>query len=147
MADVKIVDIDGSQWSIKDQEARTQTNEIKTKLSEIINTVFNGASTFNAHMKYLGEDNNYIYYNFWWEPQRATIQSPISGFFVYPSDTNNDKIINLNMNILQDLNSAIIQTTQQEAGPNNSGIYTYIQNSNEKSGWTISGMGILRRTK
>ena len=147
MADVKIVDIDNVQWNIKDQDARTQINEIKTKLSEIINTVFNGPSTFNAHMKYLGEDNNYIYYNFWWEPQRAIIQSPTSGFFVYPPDTKNDKIINLNLNILQDLNSVIVQATQHEAGPNNSGIYTYIQNSNGQPGWTISGMGILRRTK
>lgn len=147
MADVKIVDIDGEQWYIKDQEARALINEIKAQLSEITDVVFNGIATINAKMKYLGEDSNYIYYNFWWEPQRVTIQSPISGFFVYPSDTTNDKIINLNLNILQDLNSSLIQTTQQEAGTNNSGIYTYIQNSNDQSGWTISGMGILRRAK
>lgn len=147
MADVKIVDIDGSQWNMKDQEARTLINEIKTKLSQITDVVFNGVATINAKMNYLGEDSNYIYYNFWWEPQRVTIQSPTSGFFVYPSNTTNDKIINLNLNVLQDLNSAIIQTTQQEAGPNNSGIYTYIQNSNDETGWTISGMGIMRRAK
>ena len=147
MADVKIVDIDGSQWNMKDQEARTQISDIKTKLAQITDVTFNGAATFNAHMKYLGEDDNYIYYNFWWERQRVTLQATVSGIFVYPSDTINDKIINLNMNILQDLNSAIIQATQQEAGPNNSGIYTYLQNANENTGWTISGMGILRRAK
>ena len=147
MADVKIVDIDGSQWNMKDQEARNLINEIKTKLSELTDVVFNGVATINAKMKYLGEDSNYIYYNFWWEPQRVTMQSPISGFSVYPSNTVKDKIINLNLNILQDLNSAVIQATQQEAGPNNSGIYTYIQNSRERTGWTFSGMGILRRVK
>lgn len=147
MADVKIIDIDNEQWNMKDQEARTQINNIKTELAKITDIVFNGAGTFNAHMKYLGEDNNYIYYNFWWDAQRITLQANVAGFFIYPSDTNNDKIVNLNLNILQDLNSAIVQATQQEAGPNNSGIYTYIKNANENTGWTISGMGILKRAK
>lgn len=147
MADVKIVDIDGSQWSMKDQEARTQINNIKTELAKITDVVFGGSSTFNVHMKYLGEDNNYIYYNFWWDEQRITLQATATGILICPPDTNIDKIVNLNLNILQDLNSAIVQSTQHKAGPNDSGIYTYIQNANERTGWTISGMGILKRAK
>lgn len=33
MADVKIVDIDGSQWSMKDQEARNKIAELETLIS------------------------------------------------------------------------------------------------------------------
>lgn len=32
MADVKIVDIDGSQWSMKDQEARNKISELKSEI-------------------------------------------------------------------------------------------------------------------
>ena len=45
MADVKIVDIDGSQWAMKDQEARNQISELKSEIQykiviteEIINS-------------------------------------------------------------------------------------------------------------
>ena len=147
MADAKIIDIDGSQWNMKDQEARTQINNIKTELAKITDVAFGGAGTFNAHMKYLGEDNNYIYYNFWWDEQEITLQAPVTGIIIFPPDTNIDKIVNLNLNILQGTNSGIVQATQHRAGPNSSGMFTYIKNANQETGWIISGMGILKRAK
>lgn len=35
MADVKIVDIDGSQWSMKDQEARNKITELETLVNKL----------------------------------------------------------------------------------------------------------------
>lgn len=147
MGDVKIVDIDNVQWNIKDQEARNRINEIKTQLSQIIDTTFDGTATFKAYMKYLGENNNYIYYNFWWEPQSANIKTPIDGIVVYPYDKSNDKIVNLSMNILQSGNPSIIQKTQHPVGNGDCGMFTYLQGMNNDSNWVISGMGILRRNK
>ena len=40
MADVKIVDIDGSQWNMKDQEARNKVTEIEQLLkTEVVNEI------------------------------------------------------------------------------------------------------------
>ena len=147
MADAKIVDIKGVQWELKDGVARNEITTLKNKLSEIIDTVFDGSATFNAHMKYLGENNNYIYYNFWWETQSVIIQAPVNGVAFYPYDKNNDKIINLNLNILQSGNSNIIQKTQHAIGVNDCGIFTYLEGATDNLTWYISGMGILRRTK
>ncbi len=147
MADAKIVDIKGVQWELKDEVARNEITTLKNKLSEIIDTVFNGTASFNAHMKYLGEDNNYIYYNFWWEPQSAVIQPPFDGLVVYPYDISNDRIISLNLNVLQSGNPSIIQKTQHPVGNRDCGMFTYLQGMNNESNWVISGMGILRRSK
>lgn len=147
MADAKIVNIKGVQWDLKDEVARNEINNINTKLSEITKNVFEGVSKFDVFMKYLGEDNNCIYYNFWWEPKTIIIPSPVIGFFVSPIDSIKDRIINLSMNILQSGNSQIIQATQHVAGNNNAGVYTYIQNANNEIHWAISGMGILKRIK
>ena len=147
MADAKIIDIDSVQWNMKDQEARNKINNINTKLSEITKNVFTGISTFDVFMKYLGEDNNCIYYNFWWEPKNIIIPSPIEGIYIEPVDKIKDRIISLSMNVLQSGNSQIVQATQHPAGNNNEGMYTYIQNSNNETHWIISGMGILRRNK
>lgn len=147
MADAKIVDIKGVQWELKDEVARNEIVTLKNKLSEIIDTTFDGTATFKAYMKYLGENNNYIYYNFWWEPQNANIKTPIKGIVVYPYDKSKDRIVNLSMNILQSGNRSIIQQTQHPAGNNDCGMYTYLQGVNDTTSWVISGMGILRRTK
>ena len=147
MAEVAKIDIDGFQWDIKDQNARNEINNINTKLSQITKNVFNGIGTFDVFMKYLGEDNNYIYYNFWWEPTTLNIQDIIVGFEIIPIDTIKDKIITLNMNIAQDGNPAIIQATQHQFGNNSAGMYTYVQNASNATNWLISGMGILRRVK
>lgn len=147
MEKVSIIDIQGEQWAITDQETRTLINEIKTQLSQIIDTTFDGTATFKAYMKYLGENNNYIYYNFWWEPQNVNIQAPFDGLATYPYDRSNDRIINLSLNILQSGNSSIIQKTQHPIGYNNCGMFTYLQGASNEPNWVISGMGILRRTK
>lgn len=147
MADAKKVDIKGVQWELKDEVARNEIATLKNKLSEIIDTTFDGTVTFKAYMKYLGENNNYIYYNFWWEPKIFYVETTINSLLVYPYDKSNDKIINLNMNILQRGNPAIIQATQHSTGPNDCGIITYLQGVSSNPTWTISGMGILRKTK
>lgn len=147
MADAKIVNIKGVQWDLKDEVARNEIATLKNKSSEIIDTVFDGTVAFNAHMKYLGEDNNYIYYNFWWEPQSVVIQPPFDGLVIYPYDKSNDRIISLNLNILQSGNPSIIQKTQHPVGNKDCGMFTYLQGMNNESHWVISGMGILRRTK
>lgn len=147
MADAKIVNIKGVQWDLKDEVARNEIATLKNKLSEIIDTVFDGTVRFNAHMKYLGEDNNYIYYNFWWESQSVAIQPPFDGLVIYPYDKSNDRIISLSLNILQSGNPSIIQKTQHPVGNKDCGMFTYLQGMNNESSWVISGMGILRRTK
>ena len=38
MADVKIIDIDGEQWDIKDQEARSSLASVETQLENLVNT-------------------------------------------------------------------------------------------------------------
>ena len=147
MQDVKIIDIDNVQWNIKDQEARNKIATIEEKQTKIIDTIFGGTSSFSGKMKYLGEDANYEYYNFWWEAQRVVISKNQNPFEVIPQNTNTDKILNLNLNMLQIGNTSIIQKTQHEAGMNYSGILTYLENLSAETRWTISGMGILRRNK
>lgn len=147
MADAKIVNIKGVQWELKDEVARNEVTTLKNKLAEIIDTVFDGTATFNTHMKYLGEDNNYIYYNFWWEPHSVVIQPPFDGLVIYPYDKSKDRIINLSLNILQSGNPSIIQKTQHPVGYKDCGMFTYLQGMNNESNWVISGMGILKRTK
>lgn len=39
MADVKIVDIDGEQWNIKDQEARNKNTEQDTKIENLTSKI------------------------------------------------------------------------------------------------------------
>lgn len=147
MQDVKIVDIDNEQWNIKDQEARNRIAILEEKQSQIIDVTFSGTTTFFAKMKYLGEDSNYIYYNFWWEGQSKTLSGNINPFLVLPPNTSTDKILNLNLNMLQAGNIDIIQKTQHLSGINNSGMVTYIGNLSTITNWTISGMGILKRSK
>lgn len=144
---VNTLDIDGTQWKIRDEEARNEIATLKNKLSEIINTVFDGTATFNAHMKYLGEDNNYIYYTFWWESQTVALQPPLDGLAIYPYNKSNDRIINLNLNILQNGNASIIQRSQHPIGYKDCGMFTYLQGMSNELNWGISGMGILRRSK
>ena len=147
MADVKTVDIDGSQWNMKDQEARNRIAALEEKQTKIIDIIFGGTTSFLGKMKYLGEDDNYEYYNFWWEPQNKVISITDGAFLVTPQNINTDKIINLNMNMLQAGNSAISQNTQHMAGQNDSGIITYITGLSASTSWLVSGMGILRRNK
>lgn len=147
MADVKIVDIDGSQWNMKDQEARSKIATLEEKQTKIIDIIFGGTTSFSGKMKYLGEDVNYEYYNFWWEAQNKIISKNANPLEVIPQNTNTDKILNLNLNILQSGNASVIQATQHEAGVNGSGILTYLQNVGTQTTWIISGMGILRRNK
>ena len=147
MQDVKIIDIDNVQWNMKDQLARDKIATLEEKQTKIIDIIFGGITSFSGKMKYLGEDSSYIYYIFWWESQSKNISVKDGAFLVYPQNTDTDKIINLNMNMLQAGNSAISQKTQHMAGPNNSGIITYIFGSNASTSWLISGMGILRRIK
>ena len=147
MADVKIVDIDGEQWNIKDQEARDRIEEILNKRSEILNTQFHGTFRFDVKMKYIGEDNNYIYYNFWWEFQEKESDEILAFIILYPQDETSEKILSLSLNIFQEENSSIIQKTQHPVGSLKQGITTYISNSTSEKKWSISGMGVLRRVK
>ena len=147
MQEVKIIDIDNVQWNIKDQEARNRIAALEEKQIKIIDIIFGGTTSFSGKMKYLGEDDNYEYYNFWWESQSKDISITNGAFLVTPQNINTDKIINLNMNMLQAGNSAISQNTQHMAGQNDSGIITYITGLSSSTSWLISGMGILRRNK
>ena len=147
MQDVKIIDIDNEQWNMKDQEARNRIAALEEKQTKIIDIIFGGTTSFSGKMKYLGEDNNYEYYNFWWEAQNKIISENANPLEVIPQNTNTDKILSLNLNILQSGNAGIIQATQHEIGANGSGILTYLQNVSTQTRWVISGMGILRRNK
>ena len=147
MADVKIVDIDTMQWNMKDQEARNKIAEILNKLSQVSDIKLGGLFIFNAKMKYFGEDENYIYYNFWWEPQNKISSIALGSIIITPPNTNTDKILYLDLNVLQYGNAQIYKGAQHAAGENSSGIITYLFNANVATQWTFSGMGILRRQK
>lgn len=142
-----ILDIDGSQWEIQDVVARNRIEEVVVENSKIIDIVLDGTFIFNAKMKYLGEDETYKYYNFWWEEQNRRHEDILSSIEVIPRNTNTDKILSLNLNILQISNASIIQRTQHYTGSNNSGMLTYITGASTNPQWVISGMGILRRKK
>lgn len=147
MADVKIIDIDNKQWNMKDQEARNQITEILNKLSQVFDIKLGGNYTFNAKMKYFGEDENYIYYNFWWEPQDKTSAYALGSISITPPNTVTDKILYIDLNCYQYGNAQIYKGTQHAAGTNSSGIITYLFNATVATQWTFSGMGILRRQK
>lgn len=144
---VNTLDIDGTQWEIQDEKARNRIEEVAMENSKIIDIQLEGTFVFSAKMKYLGEDATYGYYSFWWEPQNKTSVEEIKIISVRPQNTNTDKILALNLNILQDGNTGIDQRTQHYDGPNQSGILTYIFGASANPSWTISGMGILRRKK
>lgn len=147
MEKASIIDIQGVQWEIEDRVARNKIATLEEKQTKIIDIIFGGTTSFSGKMKYLGEDNNYEYYNFWWEAQDKIISENINPLEVIPQNTNTDKILSLNLNILQSGNADIIQKTQHGSGANNSGILTYLQNVSTQTRWVISGMGILRRIK
>lgn len=144
---VNTLDIDGNQWEIQDTKARNRIEEVVVENSKIIDIILGGTFTFNAKMKYLGEDETYKYYNFWWVEQERSSEEILNFITVVPEETNTDKILALNLNILQSENAKIEQHTQHHTGPNLSGIATYIFNASANPTWTISGMGILRRKK
>lgn len=144
---VDTLDIDGTQWEIQDVGARNRIEEIAKETNKIIDTTMDGTFNFSAKIKYLGEDAKYKYYNFWWEPHTVSYGDKLDSIIVTPQNKNTDKILVLNMNILQGGNTAIYQGTQHSAGENNSGMITYIFNVSTNSIWILSGMGILRREK
>lgn len=147
MADVKIIDINSEQWNIKDETARNKIENISSKLSEVLEIQFHGTFNFMVKIKYIAEDINYIYYIFWWEPQSPGTASVGKYIDVLPPNSNTDKILTLNLNILQGGNNDIIQKTQHQHGENNSGMITFISGNTDNEYWLISGMGILRRIK
>lgn len=144
---VNTLDIDGTQWEIQDVEARNRIKEVVVENSKIIDIVLNGTFIFHAKMKYLGEDETYKYYSLWWDSQNVSSNGSITAINIVPQNTDTDKILNLNLNILQRSNANITQHTQHYSGQNNAGILTYISNVSENPNWTISGMGILERKK
>ena len=144
---VNTLDIDGTQWEIQDAGARNRIEEVVVENSKIIDIVLNGTFTFYAKMKYLGEDETYKYYNFWWAEQSVSSEEPLKAINVTPQNTDTDKILALNLNLLQKNNASLIQNTQHYVGQNGSGILTYISSVSGNPNWIISGMGILRRKK
>ena len=144
---VNTLDIGGTQWELQDVVARQSIAEVESKVSEIMNVTLGGTFSFSAKMKYLGEDETYKYYDFWWESQSRTYTGTLSTIIVLPSNTSTDKILALNLNVLQNGNTGIDQRTQHFTGPNESGMVTYIFGTSADPNWIISGMGILRRKK
>ena len=144
---VDTLDIDGNQWEIRDTKARNRIEEVVVENSKIIDIILEGTFIFYAKMKYLGEDKTYKYYSFWWNPQNQSYKGSLDAINILPQNTNTDKIINLNLNILQLKNASLIQRTQHYSGQNNAGVLTYVSNVTENPDWVISGMGILQRKK
>ena len=144
---VHTLDIDGSQWELQDGVARQSIAEVERKFSEIINVKLGGTFSFSAKMKYLGEDETYKYYDFWWEPQTKTYGAVLTSIIVNPPNTTTDKILSININPYQYGNAQIYKATQHAAGANNSGMITYLFNATVATQWTFAGMGILRRKK
>lgn len=144
---VNTLDIDGTQWEIQDEVARNRIEEIAAETNKIIDITLSGTFIFSAKMKYLGKDETYGYYSFWWEPQNRSSVEEIKAISITPPNTDTDKILALNLNILQAGNTSIDQRTQHYYGPNQSGIVTFIFGASSNPSWTISGMGIFRRKK
>lgn len=144
---VHTLDIDGSQWGLQDEVARQSIAEVANKISEIMNVTLGGTFSFSAKMKYLGEDETYKYYDFWWEPQIKTFGAVLGSITVTPPNTTTDKILTINVNAYQYGNAQIFKGTQHPAGVNTSGMITYLFNATAATQWTFSGMGILRRKK
>lgn len=144
---VDTLDIDGNQWEIRDTKARNRIEEVVVENYKIIDIILDGTFIFYAKMKYLGEDKTYKYYSFWWDSQNQSYKGSLNVINILPQNKDTDKILTLNLNILQKGNSHIIQSTQHYSGQNNAGILTYIYNASENPGWIISGMGILSRKK
>ena len=144
---VNTLDIDGTQWEIQDVKARGRIEEIAAETNKIIDITLSGTFIFYAKMKYLGEDETYKYYSFWWDSQNRSYKGSLNAIEILPQNMNTDKIMNLNLNILQLGNASIIQQTQHYSGQNNAGVLTYVSNVTANPDWIISGMGVLRRTK
>lgn len=144
---VDTLDIDGNQWEIRDTKARNRIEEVVVENYKIIDIILDGTFIFYAKMKYLGEDKTYKYYSFWWDSQNRSYEGSLNVINILPQNKDTDKILALNLNILQKGNAHIIQSTQHYSGQNNAGILTYIYNVSENPEWVISGMGILSRKK
>ena len=144
---VHTLDIDGSQWELQDGVARNRIEEVVVENSKIIDVTLGGTFSFSAKMKYLGEDETYKYYDFWWEPQTKTYGAVLGSITVTPPNKTTDKILTVNVNPYQYGNAQIFKGTQHSAGTNNSGMITYLFNATVAAQWTFSGMGILRRKK
>ena len=144
---VHTLDIEGFQWELQDVVARQSIAEVESKVSKIMNVTLGGTFNFSAKMKYLGEDETYKYYDFWWEPQTVTYGSVLSSITVTPPNTTTDQILTININPYQYANAQIYKGTQHSAGANYSGMITYLFNATVATQWTFSGMGILRRKK
>ena len=112
-----------------------------------MNVTLGGTFSFSAKMKYLGEDETYKYYNFWWEQQTKTSGIALGSIIVDPPNTTTDKILTININPYQYGNAQIYKGTQHSAGKNSSGMITYLFNATVATQWMFSGMGILRRKK
>ena len=61
MADVKIVDIDGSQWNMKDQEARNKIAELEEKTNVTKVRLWTSNKSFIDKVKINGEDFLQVY--------------------------------------------------------------------------------------
>ena len=144
---VHTLDIEGFQWELQDVVARQSIAEVGSKVSEIMNVTLGGTFSFSAKMKYLGEDETYQYYNFWWDSQTKTYGAVLSSIIVTPPNTTTDQILTIDINPLQYGNAQIFKGTQHSAGANNSGMITYLFNATVATQWTFAGMGILRRKK
>lgn len=144
---VHTLDIDGSQWELQDGVARSRIEEVVAENSKIMDVKLGGTFDFSAKMKYLGGDETYEYYNFWWEPQTKTFGAVLGSITVTPPNTTTDRILSINVNPYQYGNAQIFKGTQHSAGTNSSGMITYLFNATVAAQWTFSGMGILRRKK
>ena len=144
---VHTLDIDGSQWELQDGVARSRIEEVVVENSKIMDVKLGGTFNFSAKMKYMGEDETYVYYNFWWEPQTKTYGAILGSITVTPPNTTTDRILSINVNPYQYGNTQIYKGTQHTAGANNTGMITYLFNATVATQWTFSGMGILRRKK
>lgn len=147
MADVKIIDIDSEQWNMKDQNARDRLTAIENTLYKKRSFTFGGTTSLSVEGFLIGEDNTYRYYQCYIIQQSKTIPSPMAYFLILPENTDKQKILSLNLNLLQGENTNIVQMTQHQLGANSSGIITYLQGQNTQQNWVIGGSLILREAK
>lgn len=147
MADASEIDIGGIRWTIKDKESRERVLTLENKMKLITEETFTGTFSFNARLKYLGEDDTNIFYSFWWPRANRIFQTNPVYVTIYPPNRNTDMIESIQLGLWQANNTNIGQALQDSIGSRKEGCNIFFSNStNEKKFW-ISAMGYISRLK
>lgn len=147
MADASIIDIGGTQWNVKDKEARQKVLDLENKMKLITKETFTGTFNFEARLKYLGEDDTYIFYSFWWPKTNRIFQATNSYISIYPPNRNTDIIESIQLGLWQTGNFDITAGLQDPTGSRKEGYNIHFLNQTSDKNFWFSAMGYINRLK